>query len=681
MHNEPATLPTAFLDLEPEQRELLDTLSKLRRELGGSTKAPKIVVVGNQSAGKTSILEAISGIKFAAKDGKGTRIATQLNLRKAPFASVHVSRETDGALHHELQLSNFFSFDKDHDIVDIIKKAEKLMAAKIDEHGISDEVLQIEVSGPHVYPLTFVDLPGLRASTTSDQRSLIINKLADRFMSDKDAIIIAVASARYGIAPRSVLDRALLHDPQGQRTLGVLTKVASIQGDIVSLARNEDSVYKFRHGWHVLRNAMDVPSDADKPAKDDEVLSSPAWRTFPKESLGTKSLRKRVSRAVYDHFRDNLPVVMKKLQTRLQAQTKVLNALGPPRYSPALQRQKLMDVSQDFARLAKAAIRGDYSDSFFTLPSSTKLSLFSRAKDETRKFRTVIDDLNMVFFKMMVAKGHSRTFIDNDRSSKFLPFNPFSPFSRPKSVEPWIHRYSTLDPEEASMKLFLESIRERADTSSGLLPSGTPIDALVIGEFKRLSSRWRSMTDNHIEVLLEVAKTFVETLLAHAVGLDTYIHSPIMTGVVEVFFEARKLALRAKCEELLRHWTSGTPRPLQPAFRARTESDPRQHQETQLQLWENLEDLALKDRDAVGAKTEEPSSNRETQLDTRQVFDNIMAYYDMSLKTYIDNVVILAVENCLIAELPSVLDPKVVEAVEDAKIAHLVPELPERSIR
>ncbi|CEJ62551.1 Putative Function: the molecular function of MxA remains elusive [Penicillium brasilianum] len=133
----------------------------------------------------------------------------------------------------------------------------------ISTHGkaFSNDLLQVEVSGPDRPHLTIVDLPGLIHSETRQQSAAdvqLVQDVVQSYMKEQRSIILAVVSAKNDSANQIVLRLARVADPAGLRTIGVISKPdvlvpgSESEAPFVSLAKNQD--VEFRLGWHVLKN-------------------------------------------------------------------------------------------------------------------------------------------------------------------------------------------------------------------------------------------------------------------------------------------------------------------------------------------------------------------------------------------------------------------------------------------
>jgi len=148
-----------------DHRELLDTVDRLRTTgISRYVSLPQIIVCGDQSAGKSSVLKAISGMSFPAKDNLCTRFATELILRRnaSPRLEVSITPGSDRSPEEAQRLSQFHSatdtFEPDlESIVEEAKRAMGLFETKV----FSTDTLRVELCGPTQPHLTMVDLPGI----------------------------------------------------------------------------------------------------------------------------------------------------------------------------------------------------------------------------------------------------------------------------------------------------------------------------------------------------------------------------------------------------------------------------------------------------------------------------------------------------------------------------------------
>ena len=146
----------------------------------------------------------------------------------------------------------------------IIEQATKLMGLEETAEGkgaFAKDVLRIEIAGPDQPHLTLVDLPGLIHSENKLQTAHdveVIGKLVEKYIGNPRTIILPVISAKNDYANQIILKKAREADPEGRRTLGIITKPDDLypfsdnEKAFMNLAQNRD--VSFALGWHVLRN-------------------------------------------------------------------------------------------------------------------------------------------------------------------------------------------------------------------------------------------------------------------------------------------------------------------------------------------------------------------------------------------------------------------------------------------
>jgi len=157
-----------------------------------------------------------------------TRRPLILQLRNVPKASGppgaagSAEREEWGEFKHR---PNDFFFDFAKIREEIVRETDRLTGKN---KGISPEPIILKVSSPNVLNLTLVDLPGITRVPVGDQPLDIedqIRRMVLDNISNQNAIILAVTAANTDLANSDALQMAKIADPEGQRTIGVLTKL------------------------------------------------------------------------------------------------------------------------------------------------------------------------------------------------------------------------------------------------------------------------------------------------------------------------------------------------------------------------------------------------------------------------------------------------------------------------
>lgn len=248
-----------------DQLDLLNSIDCLRSQgINHYVSLPQIIVCGDQSSGKSSVLEAISGVSFLKKSNLCTRFPTELVLRKTPHIGVSVSIVP----HHsrsESEQHSFQSFQEKLDGFDelptLVDNAKAIMGISTHDKAFSKDLLRIEISDSNRPHLTIVDLPGLIHSETKQQFASdveLVQDVVQIYMKKSRSIILAIVSTKNDYVNQIVLKLARTADKDGNRTLKVITKFDTLipnfesEAMYVSLAKNQD--VEFRFGWHVLKN-------------------------------------------------------------------------------------------------------------------------------------------------------------------------------------------------------------------------------------------------------------------------------------------------------------------------------------------------------------------------------------------------------------------------------------------
>lgn len=249
----------------------------------------------------------------------------------------------------------------------------KLTQKLIDEgQYISDDQIVIEMSGPEMPNLTLTDLPGLvRTVGDHEDRSIIsrVRQMINRYMQQERTVIIAVVPAKVDIHNTEILQAAQEADPNGTRTIAVVTKVDLVDTG-AELAVHEllmNRKKKMHLGYHAVkcRSQRDLSKGLSIQkglAVEKEFFGEHEyWHRLPTHLWGVQRLSERLMSILQDNIRRSLPKVVKEISSRMAEMQKSLAELGSPLDTPVAQRQQFGKWVDQYLRLNKAAMSGQYA--------------------------------------------------------------------------------------------------------------------------------------------------------------------------------------------------------------------------------------------------------------------------------------------------------------------------------
>ncbi|XP_044534706.1 dynamin-1-like protein isoform X6 [Gracilinanus agilis] len=300
---------------------------------------PQIVVVGTQSSGKSSVLESLVGRDLLPR---GTGVVTR---RPLILQLVHVSQEDRGKASGDengiqaeewgkfLHTKNKLYTDFDEIRQEIENETERISGSN---KGVSPEPIHLKIFSPNVVNLTLVDLPGMTKVPVGDQPKdieLQIRELILRFISNPNSIILAVTAANTDMATSEALKISREVDPDGRRTLAVITKLDLMDAgtDAMDVLMGRVIPVKLGIIGVVNRSQLDINN---KKSVSDSIRDEYAFLQKKYPSLanrnGTKYLARTLNRLLMHHIRDCLPELKTRINVLAAQYQSLLNSYGEP---------------------------------------------------------------------------------------------------------------------------------------------------------------------------------------------------------------------------------------------------------------------------------------------------------------------------------------------------------------
>ncbi|GAB0090122.1 Dynamin [Sergentomyia squamirostris] len=273
---------------------------------------PQIAVVGGQSAGKSSVLENFVGKDFLPR---GSGIVTR---RPLILQLINGSAEFGEFLH--CKGKKFVDFDEIRR--EIEGETDRITGSN---KGISNIPINLRVYSPNVLNLTLIDLPGLTKVPIGDQPADIeaqIKAMIFQFIKKETCLILAVTPANTDLANSDALKLAKEVDPQGIRTIGVITKLDLMDEGTDARDILENKLLPLRRGYIgvVNRSQKDIEGRKDivaaLAAERKFFLSHQSYRHIA-DRMGTPFLQRTLNQQLTNHIRDTLPGLRDKLQKQM----------------------------------------------------------------------------------------------------------------------------------------------------------------------------------------------------------------------------------------------------------------------------------------------------------------------------------------------------------------------------
>ncbi|KAF8959975.1 P-loop containing nucleoside triphosphate hydrolase protein [Flammula alnicola] len=497
------------------RRKMLDLVNKLHSTgVQVDIDLPQIAVIGSQSAGKSSLIESISGITLPRAAGTCTRCPTECRLSRSDSSwqctvSLRFITDPSGQPLGQARNERFGAiiYDKS-EVEERIRRAQlailnpKVSATTFLEGDESDgnfdssnqlsfslNSVTLQISGPDVADLSFCDLPGLIASVSSNRGSgddiALVQSLVTTYIKKPSCIILLTVACETDFENQGAHRLAKQYDPEGKRTIG---------SNWLPFIRNEKE--SLENNWFCVKQ----PSSNDLKSNITWAQAR-AWCDLEgiyQKYLRTSNLVERLSSVLSDLISKRLPQIQDELEKSIIATRALLGQL--PREPSSDPRSEISALLHTFTSDLARHVEGvpDDADSAF----GAGIGLIQAIRPAQERFRVSIRETAPNF----------RPFERGDAGKKHLPLASFLRSEEGVRAEGTVNHENRKRKRESGEIIYIDDVLDRAHRArTRELPGNYPfvvqktfIDAVI--------KEWHAPA----KVL---CKTVHTTVLEHVKGL------------------------------------------------------------------------------------------------------------------------------------------------------------------
>ena len=561
---------------------------------------PKIVVIGDQSAGKSSIIEAISEIKVPRSAGTCTRCVLQINLIPANATSVKISLVNKYSYTPGHSDNNPHDFGdwlrmqtpettepinfKHEDIEIYLKRAQSaILCPHMHQYSIlkgdskprhpiefSPNIIKLDISGPDLQTLTLYDLPGIinQADEKSSNLPELVQGLACQYANNPNTIIVLACPVSQDYAT-STAASLIRNWGVVKQCVGVLTKPDMLpQGDDPDqwLKILSGKQFEVGHGYFVTKQPNSVQLKkgmTHAEARDEEFrfFQGTPWNDAFcdfRSRFGTPALHRELTKLLAKEIASSLPKIRNELTNRLEVIDKQLRDYPPPPLSPYA---TILDITNKLCSDVNRYLQGEYpwNDLINTWRETNK-----QLSEDLRKLQPLVivntgkEPLwNLECIEIQDSEDEIPMSAGRKRAGSTISHTQ-GPAKRQKSVRP-----SPISTSNSLITRF--KLDEIHDIIASTTASGVPSDTDPRAEdhmILKSMQGWDVPVDSCLDSVFNIFSEFLDNMIqAHckawqATSLPAALHEAIHTCFNGIFQAHRESVSKVLASEKFRPYTS-----------------------------------------------------------------------------------------------------------------------------
>ncbi|CAG8902290.1 unnamed protein product [Penicillium egyptiacum] len=662
---------------------LLEKIDKLFAcNIGEYISLPQLVVVGDQSSGKSSALEGLTKLSFPRDSGLCTRFATQIifrrdtNLKEREIsASIIPSPDLDAGDAERLRAwkaSGAETLGGDG-FVSMMKEVHEVMGlSSFDNDGkptFSNNVLCLEICGPDEEHLSVIDVPGIFKNTTPGRTTkndiAMVRNMVLRYMQNRWSIMLTVVPANVDIATQEIIELAREVDPPGERTLRILTKPDLVdkgaEDKVIDLIEDQNASGQL--GSVLVRNLGQQQledGNVNRDAEEEFFRQTAPWNRLRAENFGIRALKNRLQDVLASTVRREFPSVRKEVNKKLKASKDTLRSLGDERETAEQQQRLLLGVVATFQDITQQALTTNYG-------------IREIFDDPELRLATLVANRNSDFAHDLTTRGHEYAFKPGSGDKSTDHKGEGERDDKEENGDGLEQKFGDDGTPEA------QSILSRKVTENGdlheILHEGAPIECSIragitewisklygdargfeIGTFnhvllstlmKKQSAKWPNLAQGYVSDVISYVHRFIQKALLAACP-DSEMSSSILSLLMDELMDNYRQAISV-ADFLLGIERAGTPMTLNHYLNDNLQKCREKRFQDALAKKAFTVEFPQGDEKAVrlgDVHHQDHMSNFDHTV--QDIHDILESYYKVARKRFVDNVCMQATDHYLV---------------------------------
>jgi len=330
----------------------------------GDLELPQVAVVGCQSSGKSSVLEALVGRDFLPR---GTDICT----RRPLVLQLVYTPATPG---RPLEWGEFLH--RPGEVFTDFEAIRSEIQAETDREtgfnkGISEKQIRLKICSPYVLTMTLVDLPGIARVPVGDQPQDIETRIGDMILSyirRESCLILAVTPGNSDLAASDAIKLARQVDPEGRRTIGVITKLDIMDRGTNAVPYIRGDVIPLQLGYIGVVNRCQEDINQRRSIRDALASEAAFFQSHPEYAAvasrcSTSALSHTVSSILSAHIQALLPGLAEAIGSKRNIAATELAALGDGHpETPSAQGALILTMLHKYSASVSSSLKGNAED-------------------------------------------------------------------------------------------------------------------------------------------------------------------------------------------------------------------------------------------------------------------------------------------------------------------------------